>query len=265
MNKLYNGDCLEIMQKLIDDGVKVDMILTDPPYGTTACKWDSVIPFDKMWEKINLLVKDNGAIVLFGSEPFSSHLRISNIKHYKYDWIWEKSNPSGMGLANKQPMRYHELISVFYKNQPNYNKQMIKRESSRITQAHKSNYKFNVSNTMTGNQQSKAYKNIDAKKYDKDFKNPSTILKVNSLRANSKEWNKHPTQKPVELLEYLIKTYTNENELVLDFTMGSGSTGVACLNTNRDFIGIELDKGYFDIAKERIEKVEEDKQLELLR
>jgi site-specific DNA-methyltransferase (adenine-specific) len=248
--ELYHGDCLEVMDKLIEQGVKVDMILTDPPYGTTACKWDSVIPFEPMWDKINKLIKDNGAIALFGSEPFSSTLRMSNIKNYKYDWIWEKSNPSNISLPNKQPMKYHEIISIFYFKQPLYNKQMILRESPRIKQAQENDYIFHNS---TSEQTNLKYIEVDSKKYNANLKNPSSILKFNSLRPNAKEFCKHPTQKPIALLEYLIKTYTQENELVLDFTMGSGSTGVACLNTNRNFIGIELDETYFNIAKERIE------------
>jgi DNA modification methylase len=245
--KLIKGDCLEIM-KNIPRG-KIDMILCDLPYGTTACKWDNVIPFEPLWEQYKRIIKDNGAIVLFGQEPFSSYLRLSNINNYRYDWIWEKSNPSNIALANKQPMRYHELISVFYKKQPIYNKQMIPRESPRIKQAHKNNYVFHNSQSE---QTALGHIEIDSKKYDADFKNPSSIIKIPSLRPNSKEFVKHPTQKPVALLEYLIKTYTNEGELVLDNCMGSGSTGVAAINTNRKFIGIELEQNYFDIAKNRI-------------
>lgn len=251
MINLYNGDCLEVMDKLIEQGVKVDAIITDPPYGTTACKWDTVIPFDKMWDRLNKLIKDNGAIVLFGSEPFSSMLRCSNLKKYKYDWVWEKSNPSNISLANKQPMKYHENVSVFYKKQVMYNKQMIQRTNSTIKQAIKRNYKFHNS---TSQQTGLKYIEVDSNKYNPDLKNPSSILKFNSLRPNSKEFCKHPTQKPVALMEYLIKTYTNENETVLDFTMGSGTTGVACKNLNRNFIGIELDEKYFNIAKDRIEE-----------
>ena len=247
--ELYHGDCLEVMDRLIEQGVKVDAIITDPPYGTTACKWDVIIPFDEMWDKIKKIRNNNTPIVLFGQEPFSSMLRLSNIKEYKYDWVWEKSNPSNIALANKQPMRYHELISIFYSSQPLYNKQMIARESQRIKQAHDSGYIFhNSQSEQTGLK----YIEVDSKKYDKDFKNPSTILKFNSLRPNAKEFVKHPTQKPIALLEYLIKTYTNENDTILDFTMGSGSTGLACKNLNRNFIGIELDETYFKIAEERI-------------
>lgn len=246
--QLYNGDCLELMKDIPDNSV--DMCLTDPPYGMTACKWDSVIPFEPMWEQLKRIVKDNGAIALFGSEPFSSALRMSNIKMFKYDWVWKKSNPSNIALANKQPMKYHEIISIFYSKQPLYIKQMIKRESQRIKQAHKNDYKFHNS----GSEQTVlGYIEVDSKKYDDKLKNPSSVIEINSLRPNSKEFIKHGTQKPVALLEYLIKTYTLENETVLDFTMGSGSTGVACVNLNRKFIGIEKDKEYFEIAKKRIE------------
>jgi len=249
--KLIHGECLEEMDNLIKEGVKVDAIITDIPYGTTACKWDSIIPFDKMWGRLNKLIKSNGAIVLFGSEPFSSALRMSNIKNYKYDWIWEKSNPSNIALANKQPMKYHEIISVFYSKQCMYNKQMIPRDSDHIKQAHNSGYTFHNSQS---DQTGLKYIEVDSKKYNKDFKNPSSVLKFNSLRPNAKEFVKHPTQKPIALMEYLIKTYTNENELVLDFTMGSGTTGIACKNLNRDFIGIELDEKYFKIAENRIKQ-----------
>jgi site-specific DNA-methyltransferase (adenine-specific) len=252
---IKQGDCLELMKNIPDKSI--DMILCDLPYGTTACKWDTVIPFEPLWEQYERVIKDNGAIVLFGQEPFSSYLRLSNINLYKYDWIWEKSNPSNIALANKQPMRYHELISVFYKKQPTYNKQMIKRESPRIKQAHENNYVFHNSQSE---QTSLQYIEVDSKKYDADLKNPSTILKFNSLRPNAKEFVKHPTQKPVALLEYLIKTYTNENETVLDNCMGSGSTCVAAINTNRHYIGFELDPEYFEIAQKRIEEAKKAKE-----
>ncbi len=246
MIDLYNGDCLEIMDRLIEQGIKVDAIITDPPYGTTACKWDNVIPFDEMWLRLNKLIKPNGAIVLFGSEPFSSALRMSNIKNYRYDWIWEKTTAGNIALANKQPLRYTENISVFYHKQPTYNKQMIPRdELGKKRLQNKNNPIRFTGNNIAGTTKTKDY---DINRYDEDFKNPKNILLFKITRGKI-----HPTQKPVALMEYLIKTYTNENELVLDFAMGSGTTGVACKNLNRNFIGIELDENYFNIAKERIE------------
>ena len=244
--QLIHGDCLEKMKDIPDKSI--DMILCDLPYGTTACKWDVIIPFEPLWEQYERIIKDNGAIVLFGSEPFSSKLRTSNLKMYKYDWVWEKTTPSNITLANKQPLKYHEIISVFYKKQPTYNKQMIKRDKNGIKRLKNKNNPIRFSGTdINGNKGKKGQ--YDINKYDEEYKNPSSILKFKVERNRL-----HPTQKPVALLEYLIKTYTNENETVLDNCMGSGSTGVACVNTNRNFIGIELDEKYFNIAKERIEK-----------
>lgn len=239
MYKLYNGDCFEIMDRLIEEGVKVDCILTDPPYGTTACKWDTVIPFDKMWERLNKLIKSNGAIVLFGNEPFTSKLICSNLKSFKYRLDWNKKIPSGMSYAKYRPMQQTEDISIFTKNGEKtiYNPQMIKRDK-----AIKSGGMGKSDTAFT-----KSYKPL---KKTYKYKNPTTLIEFDKIRKGSL----HPTQKPTDLLEYLIKTYTNENEIVLDFTMGSGSTGVACANTNRKFIGIELDENYFNIAKQRIEE-----------
>lgn len=250
MIKLIKGDCLEKM-KLIPDG-SVDLILTDPPYGTTACKWDNVIPFDLMWAELNRIIKPNGAIVLFGSEPFSSNLRSSNLKMFKYDWVWEKHKPSNFALAKKQPMKYHELISVFYKKQPNYFPQKIKRDSKRVQQLQSNNYVGFSTNHGELNSLKRAERDFAV--YSSTEKLPSSILKMNAVQGNSKEKTTHPTQKPVILLEYLIKTYTIENETILDFTMGSGSTGVAAKNLNRNFIGIEKDDKYFEIAKKRIKE-----------
>ena len=244
--KLYKGDCLEVM-KTIPDG-SIDAIITDPPYGTTACKWDSVIDFKLMWEQLNRIIKPNGAIVLFGSEPFSSALRMSNIKNYKYDWIWQKNIPTGNFLAKKQPMRAFENINVFYGLQPTYNPQMIKRTSEEF----KKSYRKNDSTNTNGEQFGKGTKGKLIRKTEAEqwYKNPINVILFNvDDRRNGKN---HPTQKPVALMEYLINTYTNENETVLDFTMGSGSTGVAAKNTNRNFIGIEMDDNYFNIATERI-------------
>ena len=239
--KLYQGDCLEVMDELISLGVKFDAIITDPPYGTTSCKWDSVIPFDKMWEKINKLVKTNGAIVLFGNEPFTSKLICSNLKGFKYRWDWNKKIPSGMSYAKYRPMQQTEDICIFTKNGEKtiYNPQMIKRDKP-----------IKSGGTKHSETAPIKYKDKDFKK-TYEYKNPITLIEFDKIRKGSL----HPTQKPVELLEYLIKTYTNENEVVLDFTMGSGSTGLACMNTNRRFVGIELDENYFNIAVERLKDV----------
>jgi len=239
---LINGDCIPIMEEMIKKGVKVDAIIADIPYGTTACKWDTIIPFEPMWERLNKLIKDNGAIVLFGSEPFSSALRMSNIKNYKYDWVWEKSKATGHLNCKKQPLRKNELISVFYKKQCLYNPQgLIKKNKPTLSKGNRGNKGEGSSGECYG----KANKD-----YLQEYTNyPNTIIKFNvDIKAEF-----HSTQKPVPLMEYLIKTYTNEGEIVLDFTMGSGTTGVACKNLNRRFIGIELDEKYFEIAKERIE------------
>ena len=235
--KLINGDCLEVM-KDIPDG-SLDMVLTDPPYGTTACKWDSVIDFDLMWEQLNRIIKPNGAIVLFGSEPFSSALRMSNIKNYKYDWIWEKEQGLGNLNAKKRPLVKTEDICVFYKKQCLYNPQMTKGKPYTIKR------KKNTSEFLGKNGTKDGY----------ITKNNGDRYPTNIIFAKRELKNRqHPTQKPVALMEYLIKTYTNEGETVLDFTMGSGTTGVACVNTNRNFIGIELNEKYFQIARERIGK-----------
>lgn len=252
--KLFNGDCLKVMDYLISQNIKIDCILTDPPYGTTACKWDSIIPFDKMWERLNKLIKPNGAIVLFGSEPFSSSLRISNIKNYKYDWKWDKVTGTGHLCAKYKPMQRVEDIIVFSKGKHLYNPQMEelseKEYKKKISKISKKTYKSNSELTPNHNELSLEDRNIEM--YNKKY--PSNILVYSKYMKECNNVRRvHPTQKPVDLLEYLIKTYTNEGELVLDFTMGSGSTGVACMNTDRKFIGIELDESYFNIAKERIE------------
>ena len=239
---LYNGDCLEVMDKLITDGIKVDAIITDPPYGTTACKWDSIIPFDKMWNSIDLIKKENSNVVLFSVQPFTTKLINSNIDNFKYQLIWKKNVPTGMNQAKYRPMRYHEEILLFYSNpQSTYNPIMKERVG-----VGKACYNYNH---YCGKNN---HINMDKikKKYDPDFVQPSTILEFNVVP--NRKGKLHPTQKPVDLMEWLIKTYTNENDTVLDFAMGSGTTGVACKNTNRNFIGIELDKNYFDIANKRI-------------
>lgn len=245
MIKLYNNDCIEVMKQLISEGVTVDCIITDLPYGTTPCPWDVVIPFEDMWECINKIIKPNGAIVLFGQEPFSSLLRISNIKNYKYDWIWKKERLTNVFQVKRRPGKVVENISVFYKKQPTYHPQKTKHNGPLRTNKIGDNAGFSI--TQTGSGTKPIEYNDDGTRY------PLQIIEFN--RDSMYEEKYHPTQKPIELLEYLIKTYTDEGEIVLDFTMGSGSTGVACQNLNRKFIGIELDKNYFDIATERIQKL----------
>jgi site-specific DNA-methyltransferase (adenine-specific) len=223
------------------------MILCDLPCGTTACKWDVVIPFEPLWEQYNRVIKDNGAIVLFGSEPFSSKLRMSNLKMYKYDWYWCKSKSGNFMNANKQPHKKVECVSVFYKKQCVYNAQKIenpKGVEKRMLKENKSFQKtFGVDGVASRELVTQAGKNYEADK----------LLPTCLLEYPNENKTIHPTQKPIALLEYLIKTYTNEGEIVLDNCMGSGSTGVACVNTNRNFIGMELDENYFNIAKKRIE------------
>ena len=238
MISIKQGDCLELMKEIQDNSI--DMILCDLPYGTTACKWDDVIPFDKLWEQYERITKDNGAIVLFGQEPFSSLLRISNLKTYKYDWYWEKERLTNISQVKRRAGKTVETISVFYKKQPTYNPQMSIYTGPKRTNKVK-NGKLGI---LTDNQNKKVYEYKD-----NGLRYPTQILK---FQRDCLTCNLHPTQKPVALLEYLIKTYTNEKETVLDNSMGSGSTGVACQNTNRNFIGFELDEHYFQIAKERL-------------
>jgi site-specific DNA-methyltransferase (adenine-specific) len=244
---LLFGDCLERMKEIPDGSV--DMVLTDPPYGTTACKWDSVIPFDSMWAELKRIIKPNGAIVLFGSEPFSSMLRCSNLKMFKYDLVWEKSKGSNFVHSKYQPLKTHENIVVFSKGGAAQGSKTPMKYYPQMTVGvpYDKGFGQNKIKTLNGGL-SKAssihLKNETGNRFPRS---------VHYYKTAESEGSYHPTQKPVALLEYLIKTYTQENETVLDFTMGSGSTGVAALNTNRKFIGIELDEGYFNIAKDRIE------------
>lgn len=238
LTTIYNGDCLEVMDYLIEQGIKVDAIITDPPYGTTACSWDTIIPFDKMWERLKLLRKDNTPIVLFGSEPFSSYLRMNNIKEYKYDWIWKKKQGTNPMLCKKQPMRIFDKIIVFYKKQTLYNPQMISGKP----------YKgFKSDNNKIG----EVYGDLVSKhKENKGNRYPINIIEYN------REYGFHPTQKPKELMQYLIKTYTKENDLILDFTAGSFTTNIAAEQLNRRSIGIELEKKYCDIGIKRLKHKE---------
>lgn len=236
-NKCYWGDCLEIMKNIPDKNI--NMILCDLPYGTTACKWDNIIPFEPLWEEYNRVIKDNGAICLFGSEPFSSFLRLSNIKNYKYDWIWKKTKAQGFLNSKKMPLKDYENICVFYRKLPIYNPQGIIYGDFKNDRKSK----YNKGEGVYGKEKEFGVSHIsNFPKQIIEFSNPSGKGQL------------HPTQKPVELLEYLIKTYTNENELVLDNCAGSMSTAIACINTNRKYIMIEQDENYYNIGVNRIEK-----------
>jgi len=233
-NKIICGDSIKEMKKL--DDKSVDMILCDLPYGTTRNKWDSVIDLDDMWEQYERVIKDNGAIVLTAVQIFASSLIMSKPNFFKYDLIWKKTVASGQLNVNRQPLRTHEHILIFYKKQPTYNQQMTKGKPYTINR--KATYKGEGYNKQT-----------DSYKENTGFRHPTSVLEF----SNPRHKGGHPTQKPVALMEYLIKTYTNEADLVLDNCMGSGTTGVACKNLNRRFIGIELDEEYFKIAKQWIE------------
>ncbi len=257
---LMQGDCLELMNDIPDKSV--DMILCDLPYGTTQNKWDIVIPFKKLWGEYTRIVKDNGAVCLFGRQPFTSMLIMSNLKMFKYNIIWRKNLKTGNLNARKMPMGSYEEISVFYKSPPTYNPQRIPRTFQRP-----SGNKFNSKTTNYGkqrevyiNRQSEWLMPDDVIDYEDSYSLDAMDLDGEMLYVkcvHNSSGKLHPTQKPVELLEYLIKTYTNEDDTVLDNCMGSGSTGVACVNTNRNFIGMELDEKYFQIAEKRIRQAEE--------
>jgi len=241
--KLIQGDCLEEM-KSIPDG-SIDAIITDPPYGTTACKWDSIIPLEPMWEQLKRVIKPNGAIVLTASQPFTTTLIASNMKMFKYCWVWDKKKGGSPQLSKIQPIRVTEDVAVFGIGKVTYNPIMTERDKPRSRRKNKGTVSETTGNAFT---EDKVY----------THKYPKNILEVSNASQKGKV---HPTQKPVALMEYLIKTYTNEGDTVLDFTMGSGTTGVACKNLGRDFIGIELDKKYFKIAKNRIEGTQYNKPL----
>jgi site-specific DNA-methyltransferase (adenine-specific) len=239
---LFLGDCLERMKEIPDGSV--DLVLCDPPYGTTACKWDAVIPFEPMWAQVKRVLKKNGAAVFTASQPFTSALVMSNPRDFKHEWIWEKNRGSNFGSVKFQPMKEHESVIVFCVGSPTYYPIMESRKgggSSRVS------YAFNGSNTGKRDAFG-GFINSRKNHMEREMRYPSSIQKFNT------EVGFHPTQKPVALMEYLIKTYTNEGEVVLDFTMGSGTTGVAAMNTGRRFIGIERDESYFNIAKDRIMK-----------
>ena len=245
--QLYHGDCLKIMPQLPD--VSCDCIICDPPFATTACKWDDLIPFDKLWDQYNRLLKPQGSVLLFGSEPFSTNMRMSNIKAFKYDWIWKKNRPTGFQHARNMPLKDYEIISVFSNASMGHQKLLGERRMNYNPQGiRKVDWEWKRRASKFGNiaGHRKSHKNFGVQEY--------TGFPTMILEFNKDETNYHPTQKPVALLAYLIKTYTNPNAVVLDNCMGSGSTGVAALETGRSFIGIEKDDRYFDIAKNRIEQ-----------
>lgn len=252
MINLMNGDCLDLMKQIPDKSV--DLVLTDPPYGTTKCKWDSVIPLDLMWQELNRILKPNATCVFTATEPFTSVLCVSNLSQLKEKLVWVKHKPSNFACGKIMHLKYHEDIVVFSKGKRTYNPQMQERKSDRVAQMQRGkSKKWNTVRT-DGEEVSMQtqYEPKEWSEYDASLKYPSTVIEIPAVGSNSSEKVKHPTQKPVALMEYLIKTYTNSGDTVLDFTMGSGSTGVACKNLDRKFMGIELDEGYFNIAKRRI-------------
>lgn len=249
MYRLHHGDCLEVMRSIPDGSV--DMVLCDLPYGTTACKWDSVIPFEPLWEQYRRIAKPNAAIVLTASQPFTTALIASNLKEFRYTWVWEKSRVTGFANAKIQPLRCIEDVAVFYQRRPTYNPQGVKRIN-----AVRRNGASVGGDSMRGDTHASTGKGAlrtAGKEYVQEF----TGYPKQLVRVASEGKTVHPTQKPVALMEYLIRTYTNEGETVLDNCMGSGTTGVAAANTGRKFIGIEMDVGYFDIARKRIEQAYE--------
>jgi len=237
------GDCLELM-KDIPNG-SIDMILCDLPYGTTDCKWDTIIPFDKLWQQYERIIKNGCPIVLFGSQPFTSNLIVSNFNLFKYSLVWSKKMTSGFANAKYQPMKAHEDILIFGKGKVTYNPQMTERNENELKRlSHKS--------VITTKSEHRAVKGISGNRYDNKLKYPNSIININAVMNNSPEKVAHPTQKSLGIIEYLIKTYTNENDLVLDNTAGSGTTAIACLNTKRQFIVMEKEQKYYDIILKRV-------------
>lgn len=240
MYQLYNDDCIKIMKNMIENNVIVDAIICDLPYGKTGNKWDSIIPLDELWDCYNKLIKNDGNIILTSAEPFTSMLVMSNLKMFKYDIIWQKTISSGQLNVNRQPLRNHESVLVFYKKFGTYNEQKLKGKPYSIKR--NANYK----NSTYNNQ-------ISTELINNGERRAKSVITISNPRIK----NGHPTQKPLALMEYLVKTYTNENDTVLDNCMGCGTTGVACQKLNRNFIGIELEKEYFDISKNKMENIDD--------
>lgn len=244
INKIYNGDCLELMKDIPDKSI--DMILCDLPYGTTACKWDSIIPFEPLWEQYKRVIKDNGAIVLTASQPFTSALVMSNPKWFKCEWIWDKVVGGNFVQAKRHPLKTHESVLVFGNKSITYNPQMTDADLSK-NKPLKRGLNANILNIASGDIKYSKDRD-DSKRY------PVTIQRYHSKEKECNSVNRiHPTQKPVSLFEYLIKTYSNEGETVLDNCIGSGTTAIACINTNRKYIGFELNSDYYNKAIERVE------------
>jgi site-specific DNA-methyltransferase (adenine-specific) len=246
---LMFGDCLEKMKEIPNGSV--DMVLTDPPYGTTACKWDSVILLEPMWEQLKRIIKPNGAIVMTASQPFTSVLVCSNLSMFKHEWVWEKSVGSNFANLKYQPMKEHESVIVFSKSTVNYYPVMQERKGTQKGVCPDYTNTHSPSKDKKGETTRSIKRNRDGKSYG-ELRNPSSVQFFNNRIKSDR--GLHPTQKPVALMEYLIKTYTNEGETVLDFTMGSGTTGVACRNLTRKFIGIEMDDTFYNIAVNRIKE-----------
>lgn len=245
IDKIWNEDCLVGMTKLPDKSI--DCIICDLPYGTTDCKWDSVIPFDKLWQQYKRVRKDNCPIILFGSEPFSSYLRMSNIKEFRYDWIWQKNVPGNFQLAKKNPLKFHEILSVFYKAFPTYH-------NTELTKVKYHHAGRNLSAET-------AVKQWAGKSWTTELGNYNRSILYFRNKESVKKYM-HPTQKPVDLIRYLIRTYTNPGDIILDNCLGSGTTAVAAINEGRHFVGFELDKKYYDICLERIQDAEEIQKIE---
>ena len=237
---LSNGDCLERMREIPEGSV--DMVLADPPYGTTACKWDTVLDLPAMWAQLKRIIKPNGAIVMTAAQPFTSALIMSNPKLFRYSWVWNKVLPRGHLNAKKMPLRITEDVTVFYGSPPTYNPQKTGGHARKVARTRY--LKAGDGGQVYGSEKRDTF-------YDSTERYPTGIIEISTADQRGKV---HPTQKPVALMEYLIRTYTNEGETVLDFTMGSGTTGVACANTGRQFIGIELDQEYFITAVDRIDR-----------
>ena len=249
--QVFLGDCLELYKNI--EPKSIDLILTDLPYGTTACKWDTIIPFAQLWEMVNYLLKQNGAFITTASQPFTSALVMSNPKMFRYEYVWDKVKGSGFLNANKMPIIRHEQVLIFYNSLPTYNKQLKKRSLNSHSLGKVQNYTKEEPKNTEGVY---GMQGIEFKKRniieDYSLKNPDSILEFSVGNNRGKYKRYHPTQKPIALYEYLLKTYSNECMTIFDPCMGSGTTGIACKNLNRNFIGIEKDEDYFKIAEQRI-------------